>query len=323
MKHETLALSNFETSVKELARSVLTDSLKSVRRRLKQATTEWTSDEEFVHQLRVSGRRAHSAIMIFEALIPDSEVRWFRKQLKAILQAAGRARDLDVLIRTQLPRCGKARKILAKQWHAERAAAQKPLVKLYRKLIQNDRFRKHMRLLLRNLRTVAADGDTEHDTQRVCDDQILPQFAERCRSVVEALGNAPDVRSLHALRIAIKKLRYAATPLLPFFKDQKVRDMIKSLEELQTQLGVMQDHVVAKQELERSIAALRKTSHQKILRELIEIEARSIVDSVATFCAWLNSDACRDLKQCIESLVIAILTDVEDNVSGSAARGVL
>ncbi len=301
MKDETLPLSNIETSVEELAQSVLTDSLKSVRCRLKQATAEWTADEEIVHQLRVAGRRALSAIMIFKDLFPESEVRWFRKQLKAILQAAGRARDLDVLIRTQLPRCGEARKILAKQWHAERAAAQKPLMTLDRKLIQKDRLRKHKRLLLRNMRIVAADA--EHAGHIVGDDRILPQFADRCRSVVIAIGNAPDVRSLHALRIAVKRLRYAATPLLPFFQDQKVHNMIKILEDLQTQLGAMQDHVVAMQELERSISALRKTSHQKILRELIEIEARSINDSVATFSAWLTSNACRDLKQCLELFV--------------------
>ena len=322
MQHETLTLTNIGSSAEELARSILTDSLKSVRCWLKQAAREWTADEEIVHQLRVSGRRALSAIMLFETLLPESEVRWFRKQLKAILQAAGRARDLDVLIRTQLPRCGKAQKFLAKQWHAERAAAQEPIVTLYRKLNQKDRFRKHKRLLLRNLEIVAAD--TEQETHRVCDDQILPHFADRCRLVVKALGNEADVDSLHALRIAVKRLRYAATLLLPVLKDQKVLEMIKSLEGLQTQLGVMHDHVVAKQELERSVMILKKSSHQKILRELIEIEASCIFEGVATFRDWLNSDAGRELKQRMESIIIPIMDDDgEDTVSGSTARGLL
>ena len=307
MKHETLTLTNIGSSAQELARSVLRDSLRSVRCWLNQAAREWTADEEIVHQLRVSGRRALSAIMLFEALLPESEIRWFRKQLKAVLQAAGRARDLDVLIRTQLPRCGKAQKFLAKQWHAERAAAQEPIVILYRKLNQKDRFRKHKRLLLRNLKIVAAD--TEQKTYRVCDDQILPHFADRCRSVVKALGNEADVDSLHALRIAVKRLRYAATLLLPVLKDQKVLEMIKSLEGLQTQLGVMHDHVVAEQELERSVMILKKSSHQKVLQELIEIEARSIFEGVATFRDWLNSDACRELKHRMESIVISNMDD--------------
>lgn len=321
MKHETLTLTNIGSSAQELARSVLRDSLRSVRCWLNQAAREWTADEEIVHQLRVSGRRALSAIMLFEALLPESEIRWFRKQLKAVLQAAGRARDLDVLIRTQLPRCGKAQKFLAKQWHAERAAAQEPIVILYRKLNQKDRFRKHKRLLLRNLKIVAAD--TEQKTYRVCDDQILPHFADRCRSVVKALGNEADVDSLHALRIAVKRLRYAATLLLPVLKDQKVLEMIKSLEGLQTQLGVMHDHVVAEQELERSVMILKKSSHQKVLQELIEIEARSIFEGVATFRDWLNSDACRELKHRMESVAVTMMNNVEDTVSGSSAWGLL
>lgn len=321
MKHETLTLTNIGSSAQELARSVLRDSLRSVRCWLNQAAREWTADEEIVHQLRVSGRRALSAIMLFEALLPESEIRWFRKQLKAVLQAAGRARDLDVLIRTQLPRCGKAQKFLAKQWHAERAAAQEPIVILYRKLNQKDRFRKHKRLLLRNLKIVAAD--TVQKTYRVCDDQILPHFADRCRSVVKALGNEADVDSLHALRIAVKRLRYAATLLLPVLKDQKVLEMIKSLEGLQTQLGVMHDHVVAEQELERSVMILKKSSHQKVLQELIEIEARSIFEGVATFRDWLNSDACRELKHRMESVAVTMMNNVEDTVSGSSAWGLL
>ncbi|MEJ7591527.1 MAG: CHAD domain-containing protein [Planctomycetaceae bacterium] len=301
MNHETVAPTMAENSVEELACSVLTDSLTSVRRWLKRAAREWADDDEIVHQLRVFSRRALSALNLFEVLLPESEVRWFRKRVKAVLQAAGRARDLDVLMTIQLRRCGNARKIVAKQWRAERAAAQKPLVKLWRKLHHHDRFRKHVQLLVGNLKTVAADG--EHDIRLVCDERILPQFAGLCRSVVNALGHETDVRSLHGLRIAVKRLRYAATQLLPVFKSQKLPEMVKILEELQTQLGEMHDHVVAKQELKRSAARLKKHSHQKILRELIDSETRRIADSVATYRGWLNSDACRELKQCIESIV--------------------
>ena len=299
---ETTMLSNFEITVEELASSVLTDSLRSVRYWLKRAAREWTEDDEIVHQLRVSGRRALSAINLFEVFLPTSEGRWFRKLLKAILQAAGRARDLDVLLRIQLPRCGKLQKKMAKQWQAERAVSQKPLVALDRKLSQHDLFRNHIRSLVTNLKTVAADVDTGRGTQVVCDDRILSQFSDLCGSVVKALGIEADVRSLHKLRIAVKRLRYAADLLLPVLQRQQVRDMAKALARLQKQLGAMQDHVVAKQELKRSIKGLRRRSHRKLLRDLIESETRSIAEGVAKFHAWLDSDACRDLKQRIEAL---------------------
>ena len=301
MKYETAATATIENSLEESVLTVLTESLRSVQRWLKRAAGKWTEDDETVHQLRVSGRRALSALNLFEAMVPTAEVHWFRKRLKAILKAAGRARDLDVLIKTQLPRCGKAGKILAKRWHAKRAAAQKPLVVFYRKLKQTDQFRKHIRALVRNLKTAALAA--ERDSQLICDERILPQLASLFSSVVKALEIEADEESLHELRIAVKRLRYAAELLLPVLQSQQLRDMAQALPELQKQLGAMQDHVVAAQELQRSIKRLRKQSHQEILQDLIEIETRSLADSVATNREWLNSDACRELKQRLESIV--------------------
>ncbi len=301
MKYETAATPTIENSLEESVRTVLTDCLKSVQRWLKRAAGKRTDDDESVHQLRVSGRRALSALNLFEAMVPTAEVHWFRKRLKAILKAAGRARDLDVLIKTQLPRCGKARKIVAKRWHAKRAAAQKPLVAFYRKLKQTDQFRKHIRALVRNLKTAALAA--EHDAQLICDERIQPQLADLCSSVVKALEIEADEESLHKLRIAVKRLRYAAELLLPVLQNQQLHDMAQALPELQKQLGAMQDHVVAAQELQRSIKRLRKKSHQEILLDLIEIETRSLADSVATNREWLNSDDCRELKQRLESIV--------------------
>ena len=301
MKYETAATATIENSLEESVLTVLTESLRSVQRWLKRAAGKWTEDDETVHQLRVSGRRALSALNLFEAMVPTAEVHWFRKRLKAILKAAGRARDLDVLIKTQLPRCGKAGKILAKRWHAKRAAAQKPLVVFYRKLKQTDQFRKHIRALVRNLKTAALAA--ERDSQLICDERILPQLASLFSSVVKALEIEADEESLHELRIAVKRLRYAAELLLPVLQSQQLRDMAQALPELQKQLGAMQDHVVAAQELQRSIKRLRKQSHQEILQDLIEIETRSLADSVATNREWLNSDDCRELKQRLESIV--------------------
>ncbi|MBC7965062.1 MAG: CHAD domain-containing protein [Fuerstia sp.] len=301
MKYETAATATIENSPEESVRTVLTESLKSVHRWLKRVAGKWTEDDETVHQLRVSGRRALSALKLFEAMVPTAEVCWFRKRLKAILKAAGRARDLDVLIKTQLPRCGKARKILEKRWRAERAAAQKPLVALHRKLEQTDQFRKHVRSLVRNLK--AAAPAAEHDAQSICDERILPQLALLCNSVVQSLEIEADEESLHELRIAVKRLRYAAELLLPVLPSQQLHDVAQALPELQKQLGAMQDHVVAAQELQRSIKRLRKQSHQEIIQDLVEVETRSLADSVATNREWLNSDACRELKQRIESIV--------------------
>lgn len=136
----------------------------------------------------------------------------------------------------------------------------------------------------------------------VCADLVLPKLSKLRSAVVDALGLDVDVASLHRLRIAVKHLRYAVALLVPVCERPQMSELVQSLASLQKQLGKMQDHVVAKRELERSVTRLRKKSHQKILKHLIETETRSIADSVRTFRSWRNSSECQGLKQCIESI---------------------
>ena len=55
------------------------------------------AETENVHQLRVATRRAMAAMQIFDTLLPRKRGLWWNKQLKRVRQAAGQARDLDVL----------------------------------------------------------------------------------------------------------------------------------------------------------------------------------------------------------------------------------
>lgn len=304
MKNKTEVLRSADFAPEVPGTTVLTDSLKSVRRWMKRAAGKSTEDDEVLHQLRVSIRCALSVLCLFEGRVPKSEGRWFRKRLKAILEASGRARDLDVLIRTQLHQCGKLRKFLAKRWRAERAAAQKPLAASCRKLNKNDRFRRHLRLLIRNLEDTNAE--TGLDARSARDERILPQLAVLCTSVLNALGQQSDERSLHKLRIAVKRLRYALTPLLPVVSSQRVHDLAVALSDLQKKLGTLQDHVVARQEFNCLTACFKRPSYQKRLQARVESETCSIADNIAILHAWLSSDMCRELKECLETVASAI-----------------
>ncbi len=321
MKHEIVVPGSAEFALEVPAKTVLTDSLKSVRRWSKRAAGKSTEDDEVLHQLRVSIRCALSVLCLFDGRIPKSEGRWFIKRLKAILKVAGRARDLDVLIRTQLHQCGKLRKILAKRWRTERAAAQQPLAASCRKLNKNDRFRKHLRLLIRNLKDI--DAETRHDARSARDERILLQLADLCSSVLNALGLQADERSLHKLRIAVKRLRYALNPLLPVVTSPQVHDLAIVLSQLQKQLGTLQDHVVAKQEFNCLIACLKKPSHQKRLQARVEIETCGIADNIAILRAWLRSETCRELKECLETVASTIRQKSGSGTNSQMAQRVL
>src|SRR5262249_5047583 len=80
-----------------VARRAIGGRLKTVWDWLPQAADSASDDPEFVHQLRVSTRRAMAAMRLFEAMLPPKRCRWFRKQLKQLRNKAGEARDLDVL----------------------------------------------------------------------------------------------------------------------------------------------------------------------------------------------------------------------------------
>ncbi|MCA9010467.1 MAG: CHAD domain-containing protein, partial [Planctomycetaceae bacterium] len=69
-------------------------------------------DDEHVHQLRVSARRALAAMHFFQELIPDSDCRWFRKMLKAVLRKTREARELDVLIKDYITAKAQLQKLL-------------------------------------------------------------------------------------------------------------------------------------------------------------------------------------------------------------------
>jgi CHAD domain-containing protein len=61
------------------------------------AAKKSADDIEYVHQLRVATRRASAAVQIFAELLPKRKSRLINRRLRELRQAAGEARDLDVL----------------------------------------------------------------------------------------------------------------------------------------------------------------------------------------------------------------------------------
>src|SRR3954447_16572906 len=101
---------------------------------------EKPADVENVHQLRVSTRRAAAAMDIFEYWLPKRRASQMRKRLKQIRNAAGQARDLDVLEQ----RVGKLdgeliandMEIIRSFLRERREEAQLPIRRAYEKLVR-------------------------------------------------------------------------------------------------------------------------------------------------------------------------------------------
>ncbi len=87
-----------DQSVREAAGRVLDARLKAVHYFLPLAAEKSAEDAEYVHQLRISARRAAEAVRIFSGLIEDAEVNALRDRLRRIRLAADEARNWDVMV---------------------------------------------------------------------------------------------------------------------------------------------------------------------------------------------------------------------------------
>ncbi len=96
-KGKWISVESPDQPVTDVARQALDKRLSTVWRCLPLAAHKADDDIEYVHQLRVASRRAMAAIEIFESFLPKHRAAWFKRQLKRVRNAAGDARDFDVL----------------------------------------------------------------------------------------------------------------------------------------------------------------------------------------------------------------------------------
>lgn len=208
-----------------------------------------TQDLEAVHDMRVACRRVNSAFRFGRAYLPRKRVEPLLPVLENLRDTLGAARNLDVLTvalaeyRAHAPEAA-ALERLAAAWVEQRAHAQRAL----EQLLDGDAYadwRAQMDAFL--------EESTAETTQRVADEipaRLWRQYG-KVRAYETRLADAA-LPLLHALRIEVKRLRYA----LEFFREPltapgdanpKPQDLIDALIALQDLLGEMQDAVVGEQ----------------------------------------------------------------------------
>ena len=244
-------------------------------------------DPEDVHRLRVASRRLRAALRAYrEALDPRFEDR-MRPELAWITRVSGVVRDLDVLALATLPALA-------------RAGAAMPGERLMRRLAlrrasANRRLRdalaspRHAAMLRAFARWLEAPRDRPDARARG-----LPRFAakaigRRFRAVRRAAGRDPsslDPASRHALRIAVKKLRYGMEVFASLWPRKAVRRVEVAVSALQGSLGRANDAATAARLLE-SLAAPPRFS--AFARRWIAAEIEDSTASLAQQLAALDA----------------------------------
>jgi CHAD domain-containing protein len=188
-----------------------------------------SDDPEFLHQLRVGQRRLRSALRAFRGVLAKESTIGLRSSLRSVSPKLGAARDWDVLV--QRLAVARATALLARAEERREKARQAA-----RRTIRSRTFAR----LAREARALAA-GNTRRD---------LPSFGAAAleRAHAKAVKAGPtdwkDPAARHALRIRVKRLRYACEFFAAAFPGRRTTAYIAGLKALQQILGELNDITV-------------------------------------------------------------------------------
>jgi CHAD domain-containing protein len=202
-------------------------------------------EREAIHQARVAIRRLRAAMALFRPCLDRSRAESFDGRLRQLGHILGAARDWDVfqdetfplLEATLLPRgFGWLNQISAAAARAQRRAHDDIAATLTAPPFTH---------LVLGLAAWIESGPVENgECLRDVAPNLLDRMAHRAAQRGSALEGAP-ADQLHSFRKSLKKLRYSLEFIGHLFAERPVKPYLRSLKDLQAELGSFNDaHVV-------------------------------------------------------------------------------
>lgn len=263
----------------------LKNRLRAVDEFLQLAARRAREDQEYVHQLRVSTRRAGAALRLFHEFVGEPHARRLRKPLRLIRRAAGEARDLDVLsARLKNGESADQLQPLLRRLIAARDQAQRPIRRAYRKWGKTKRLRKRARRLVRDLKALAVE--TAGSVPPFCSwatrrlEEAVSEFLQAGR------GDLSHVDELHRFRIQGKRLRYTVELVAAAFPREFRTEAYTLVEQLQERLGTVNDHAAAFRRFEAWLPHAETDEERRVLTRLVEHESQAAQAAEEQFRQW-------------------------------------
>jgi CHAD domain-containing protein len=257
-------------------------------------------DAEYLHQMRVGLRRLRSSVSLFSPIYSGIACRSLDHELKWLWEALSSARDWDVFVTEavgpvsthflNLPgmaelkdRCGKRRQ------HYNREA---------QGAVESQRYTELMLKLSIFVCTASRDesffSEPHHSTGpkiktpvREFAGPLLERRRRQARRYGKRLASLSELE-LHALRIVLKKHRYAAEFFAGVYPQKEAKRYIQALSGIQDMLGIMND----------------TANVRRLLDEVsLENDGEGLHEARGIILGWSASLAPRDKSQLMDAWV--------------------
>lgn len=219
-------------------------------------------DIEFLHDLRVSSRRARSLLQTMRGHLVDEKQAYAIDTNRWIGQQTTDLRDLDVYL-ADFPALEKAVSAeLAGALEPFKAALKSQRVRALRQvraLLKSARFKTYQSGWASALKDKEAFHKSAHSVPifETASAAILKRYTRICKDGSKITSDTP-AEALHDLRKEGKKLRYLLEFFASLYPSELVKPRIASLKKLQDLLGAYQDCAVQAEFLETKAVALRQ-----------------------------------------------------------------
>lgn len=293
-----------EDSVSDACRRSLEDRLATVAYWLPLAARQINDDTEKVHQLRVSTRRAIAALKLYRDWLPRRPRRWLKQRLTQARQAAGAARDLDVLMkwmRQELENdanehhnddeLGEVLQTAAR----ERDEAQQPIEAVAKKCGKNNRLGRTTSDLLARVTPRGKAAEAFDDSFR---DWAVTRLGRAAQQFFKSQpADANDLAELHQFRIRGKELRYTIELLAPAFGPHLRKECYPTVEKLQELLGDVNDCVAGAAQLRKWHQDAKSPEVRQQFEQLIERQRQALDEGIDKYGAWWTAERAETLRR--------------------------
>jgi CHAD domain-containing protein len=230
--------------------------------------TRIASDPESLHQVRVAARRVRTFLTVARELVDDEWAAEVNDGMRGLGRASNEARDVDILLDRVR---GEIRSLDLRDRSAAEALIGKledDRVELQRALVTELDGERYQRVL--DQLALPARPAQQRSKRKL--DQLAARELRGLVSRVRKLGKRPPEDALHALRIKVKKVRYA-TELGGGASGKRARRVIEAATRMQDLLGNHQDAVVAEERLRTVAYAFDETGISFVAGRLAERES--------------------------------------------------